>query len=186
MLEIEQRYARVDEADLRARLSRAGARPCEERTEADHYFNAPDRDFVQTGEAVRLRRVGPGNVLTYKGPRRTGPVKVRPEIEVPLADGDEAAERCLALLQQLGDRPVVVVRKRRALFALPRGPFEMTVCFDDVERVGRFVEVEVLAPEERAEEAAAAIAAAAADLGLTEVESRSYLAMTLAALEGRP
>src|SRR5262245_65528347 len=88
MLEIEQRYAKVDEADLRARLAGAGARPVGEHAEADHYFNAPDRDFVQTGEAFRLRRTGASNVLTYKGPRLTGGVKVRPEIEVPLADGD--------------------------------------------------------------------------------------------------
>mgnify|MGYP000429118694 CR=1 FL=1 len=39
-------------------------------------FNAADRDFAQTGEAVRLRRVGASNTLTYKG-KKIDPPKTK-------------------------------------------------------------------------------------------------------------
>ena len=63
----------------------AVARPAREDT--DHYFNAPDRDFAQTDEAFRLRRIGTGELLTYKGPKRDADTKTRTEVELRLADG---------------------------------------------------------------------------------------------------
>jgi adenylate cyclase class 2 len=128
-----------------------------------------------------LRRVGTAGRLTYKGPKQPHAVKVRVELEVPLADGDQHADDCLALLKNLGYRPVAVVRKHRRPYHLTRKGFEMTVVLDDVERVGRYAEVEVLAPEQQVTEATAAVSGLAADLGLTSVERRSYLNLLLAA-----
>ena len=48
-------------------------------------------------------------------------------------------------------------------------------------RLGRFAEVEVLAPEDRRAEAEQAVAALAAKLNLSKVERRSYLGLVLAA-----
>jgi adenylate cyclase, class 2 len=185
MLEIEQKFARADFASLERRLADLGARPGAVHDEADHYLNAPDRDFARTDEAFRLRRVGASNCLTYKGPKRAGSVKVRTEIEVPLADGDEAAEDMLRLLVSLGYRPTAVVRKRRRHFHLERDGFALTVCLDDAEGLGRFAEVEIVAPPEQADRARAVLSALAADLGLKadDLEPRSYLGMLL---ESRP
>ena len=47
---------------------------------ADHYFNGHDRDFHQTDEAFRIRRMGEKNFLTYKGPKRDTDTKTRIEI----------------------------------------------------------------------------------------------------------
>src|SRR5262245_43521447 len=91
MLEIEQKFAHADFAAIERRLAEWEARPGEAHTEADHYFNAPDRDFAHTDEAFRLRRIGEANFLTYKGPKHGGPVKVRTELEIPLRDGTTAA-----------------------------------------------------------------------------------------------
>jgi pantoate--beta-alanine ligase len=179
MLEIEQKYARADFAALERRLAELGARPGEEVVEADQYFNGPDRDFARTGEAFRLRRIGRDNFLTYKGPRAAHAVKTRTELEIPLPPGDDAAEQHARLLQHLGYRPVTVVRKRRRSFHLDRGGFALTVCLDDVEEVGRFAEVEVLAPPEQTEAARTALAGLARELGLSEVEQRSYLNLLL-------
>src|SRR5215470_17888149 len=112
MLEIEQKYADADFADLERRLAAWGAGEPATLVEEDHYHNAPDRDFKQTGEAFRLRRVGEANFLTYKGPRRDPAVKIRPELEIALRDGELAADQMLQLLHHLGYRPVAVVRKR--------------------------------------------------------------------------
>jgi adenylate cyclase class 2 len=179
MLEIEQKFARVDFPSLQRSLADWGAGPPEEQAEADHYFNAPDRDFARTGEAFRLRRVGAGSLLTYKGPRRPSAVKVRTEIEVPLAEGAEAAEGCTRLLTHLGYRPVAVVRKRRRTYRLHRAGFALAVCLDEVDGLGRFAELEILAPEEQADAARAVLTEAAAALGLHAVEQRSYLTLFL-------
>ncbi len=157
------------------------ARPGEEHTEADHYFNAPDRDFAHTDEAFRLRRIGEANFLTYKGPKRAGDVKIRTELEIPLRDGDEAAEQFTQLLTHLGYRPVAVVRKHRRMRHLERDGFALTVCLDEVEELGRFAEVEILAPEEQVDKAETVLTDTAAALGLTDLEPRSYLHLLLAA-----
>ena len=181
MLEIEQKFARADFTLLERQLTGWGAVPGEAHQEADHYFNAPDRDFARTDEAFRLRRVGFANFLTYKGPKQRADVKVRTELEIPLQPGDEAAADMTRLLTHLGYRFVAVVKKRRRTAALQRDGFSFTICLDEVEGLGRFAEVEVLAPEDRRADAERALAALAAELGLHAVERRSYLGMVLAA-----
>src|SRR2546423_10558721 len=91
MLEIEMKFPVADFAPVQAKLLEWQARPADVLHEADHYYNAPDRDFAQTDEALRLRRIGAANIVTYKGPKQPGPAKTRTEIEVGLEAGVEAA-----------------------------------------------------------------------------------------------
>src|SRR5262245_20163485 len=108
----------VELAALEARLTRLGAAAAAERRDADHYFNAPDRDFARTDEALRVRTIGSSNFVTYKGPKRDALTKTRTEVEVPLGDGPEAAVAFKQLLRHLGYRDVAEVRKRRQLYNL--------------------------------------------------------------------
>ena len=179
MLEIELKFAIADFAPLREKLHAWGCEPGGPHVEADFYHNAPDRDFRQTGEAFRLRRVGILNRLTYKGPKLDGPTKTRREIEVPLAEGPEAAGDCLAMLEKLGFQPTALVRKVRQEFPYQRDGFAMTVCFDEIDEIGRFVEVEILAEPDKRDQAEKTLQAVAAELGLSQVEPRSYLGMVL-------
>src|SRR5205823_5344249 len=148
VLEVEVKYRAPEPAAVRAKLLTLGAQPAGEADEADHYFNAPDRDFRRTDEAFRIRQTPGGTRLTYKGPRRETATKTRKEVEVPIGGADDGVvARMTELLVCLGYRPVVVVRKRRAVYTLERPvggtrrPVE--VCFDEVEAVGSFVEVEL-------------------------------------------
>ncbi|HZV04859.1 MAG TPA: class IV adenylate cyclase [Gemmataceae bacterium] len=184
MLEIEQKFANANFAAIEKRLAEWNARRGEEHTEADHYFNAPDRDFARTDEAFRLRRVGSANFLTYKGPKHPGDVKIRTELEIPLRDGDEAAEQFMQLLAHLGYRAVAVVRKHRRMYHLERGGFALAVCLDEVEKLGRFAEVEILTADEQVEAARSILAEIASELGLTNLERRSYLSLLLASIPG--
>src|SRR5437588_12515726 len=118
MLEVEVKYRDADRDAVQAKLLALGAVKLEERIDADQYFNAPDRDFKQTDEAFRLRRIGPKNRLTYKGPKRDAATKTRTEIEVSLADGDAPATDAERMLTCLGYRSVAIVRKRRAVYHL--------------------------------------------------------------------
>jgi adenylate cyclase class 2 len=74
-----------------------------------------------------------------------------------------------------------VVRKRRQIYEFTRSGFHMEACFDDVERVGPFIELEIMAEEQQYETAKRVLLQTAANLGLTEKETRSYLGMVLAA-----
>jgi adenylate cyclase, class 2 len=179
MLEIEMKFpvacfSRVEELMQRWH---AVAKPALD--EADHYFNAPDRDFGKTDEAFRLRRIGNDNRITYKGPKHAGPAKTRTEIELALAEGVETAEQFCRLVEHLGYRAVAVVHKRRTIYAARRDGWDLEVCCDDVEEIGRFVEVEIVTPDERKADAEATLQRVSAELGLHESERRSYLEMLL-------
>src|SRR5262245_43183681 len=124
MLEIEMKFPVSDFAEIRRKLQSWGARGDDPIEETDHYFNAPDRDFARTDEAVRLRRIGDQNNVTYKGPKQAGPTKTRLEIEVPLAPGAEAADKFCRFMTSLRYRPVAVVRKMRSEFHFERDGFK--------------------------------------------------------------
>lgn len=181
MLEVEVKYRNADRAAAVATLLDWGATLTQDRTDVDLYFRGPDRDFKVTGEAFRLRRIGPKNYFTYKGPKLDTETKTRSEIEVPLADGNEIAPDAERLLVALGYRPVITVRKKRRVYRFERDGFEMEACFDNLEGVGEFVELEILAEEAQYEAAKTTLLAAAAELGLTEQEKRSYLELMIEA-----
>lgn len=180
MLEVEVKYRLDDRSKLEAGLRRLKAQRTSLHLEADHYFNAPDRDFRQSDEAFRLRRIENRNLLTYKGPKQDAATKTRPEIEVPLADGEAPAQDMIRLLQALGYRPVAIVRKSREVWLAQRHGFDLEVCLDDVENVGHFVELEIRAEPDRFDEAKAVVLATAAELGFTDPIRQSYLSMLLA------
>jgi adenylate cyclase, class 2 len=180
MLEIEMKFPVADFDAVEQRLAAWRVRREQAIDEADHYFNAPDRDFARTDEALRLRRIGSHNIITYKGPKQAGPAKTRTEIEVPLEAGAEAADGFCRLVEKLGYRPTAVVRKRRTIRHFSRGGFDLQACLDEVEEVGRFVEVEIVAPPERRAEAESVLQDVAKELGLHDSERKSYLEMLLA------
>ncbi len=179
MLEVEAKYRWTDGPAIEAQLREWGATLIADRAEADHYLNAPDRDFARTDEALRLRRIGQENFLTYKGPRRDRTTKTRTELEVPCPPGDARAAAYLKLFEHLGYRAVAVVRKHRRIYELIRDDLTMHVCFDDVEGVGRFVELEIVAEEAGAAKALELLARTASELRLGPTEPRSYLEQLL-------
>jgi adenylate cyclase, class 2 len=179
MLEVETKYRVADHAPVEARLREWGAVQAADHAEEDHYLNAPDRDFARTDEALRLRRIGDRNFLTYKGPRRDTTTKTRTELEAACPPGDDPAAAFLALFRHLGYRHTAVVNKRRRIYDLDRDGFRLHVCLDDVENVGRFVELEIVAEEAREAEALALLARTATELDLKDGETRSYLEQLL-------
>jgi adenylate cyclase class 2 len=181
MLEIEMKFPGVDFDALQLRLAAWGAAADASLDEADHYFNAPDRDFAITDEALRVRRIGATNRVTYKGPKQGKAGKTRTEIEVPLAGGDAPADDFCRILLALRYRPVAVVRKQRRIYHLRRGGFALEVCLDEVEGLGRFAEVEIMAPEGELEAARHVLQETVVQLGLGREERRSYLELLLAA-----
>jgi adenylate cyclase class 2 len=179
MLEVEMKFPVKDLNALEQRLQTLKAQLHETRDDADSYFNAPDRDFAKTDEAVRIRRIGQANYVTYKGPKIDAHTKTRTEIEVPLAPGDKPASDFANLLQHLGYRPVATVKKHRRLYHLDREDFPLEISLDEVAEVGTYAELEIQAEQNRLEAAKSTLLQTAHDLGLENSERRSYLEMLL-------
>lgn len=179
MLEVEMKFPLVDAPAFDQGLRFLGAKRSSSRVDQDQYFNAPDRDFAQTDEALRIRTIGHANYVTYKGPKRDALTKTRTEVEVPIASGEDTAREFAQLLTHLGYRRSAIVRKSRLTFDVERDGFAVEITLDDVDEVGRFVEIEIQASEEQLDKARTAVMAVAEDLGLHNSERRSYLELLL-------
>jgi adenylate cyclase class 2 len=171
--------ASLGDMSVEALLDRALARgfaPEGAVRERDVYFNGAGRDFRRTDEALRLRSVrrlpdGPReSLLTYKGPKLDQVSNARTEYETAVSDG-ETAEK---LLEALGYRPLAVVDKVRRTYRME----DVTLCLDEVEGLGGFLELEILVPaEEGREEAVCRLLALLDGLGISRdrLSRRSYL-----------
>jgi adenylate cyclase, class 2 len=178
--EVEVKYRLVDHDQLERRLAERGAAREPVITQEDVYLSHPSRDFAVSNEALRIRRIGVENRITYKGPRLSGPTKTREEIEIAVTSGEGAFSQLVRLFENLGFRPVATVRKSRTPFHLNREGLAVEVVLDRAVGLGDFAEIEALAATKSELPAAqAAVLALAQELGLTEVEPRSYLRMLL-------
>lgn len=137
MYEVELKL-RADHDAVRERLAELGATRTRRIEQRDTYYDHPDREFAETDEAFRVRRVHDGaeveTRLTYKGPLVDDQSKTREEQESAVADGEAVA----TMLDRLGFEPAATVAKTREEFPLD----DHVVTLDDVEGVGEFVEVE--------------------------------------------
>lgn len=193
MYEVELKV-RADHDAVRDRLDALGAESLSTVTQVDTYYDAPDRAFAETDEALRVRvetvqdagagengsPTAPGGstrtVLTYKGPLVDDASKTRREVETRVAD----EESIRSILEGLGYEAVPTVRKERERYRLAG----VTVTLDSVAGLGEFVEVELDATEESDDAVAAARDRASDvldDLGLDASEQirTSYLGLYL-------
>ena len=147
--------------------------------EEDLYFQGIGRDFRQTGEALRLRIQNGEPKFTYKGKpsENAGGFKVRREIELSIRGC--TAEEATDFLTELGFNSVAKVRKARQVYEHVQSWPGMNVHFDEVDGIGLFVEIEILAKEGEQGEALEKIEKVAGLLGLYDKEPRSYLRMVL-------
>ena len=138
MIEVEVKAHAPNLDEIAEKLIKIGARRVKEEYQEDLYFNAPHRDFAQTDEALRIRKIKSGSseeiYITYKGPKMDKVSKTRKEIEVAVEDPLKVAE----IFENLSFRPVATVHKNRIIYTIG----ELIVTLDEVQGVGSFVEVE--------------------------------------------
>jgi len=181
--EVEQKFRLADPDRIATWLAARGVALEPAVLQVDEYFAHPARDFAATDEALRIRSVGEQNWVTYKGPKIDASTKTRRELELPIEPGQAGAARFAELLTALGFSHVAAVRKRRRTATVPFQGCDVEVAVDNVEGVGQFCELEISADAAGLDAARAALAALAAEFGLTENERRSYLELLL---ERRP
>lgn len=179
--EVEMKFPVADLAGLEKRLAALGAGVGEAQTEADVYFAHPARDFACTDEALRIRRKGSRNYVTYKGPKIDATTKTRREIDLPLPPDEPTAQAWTELLNALGFAAVGEVRKLRRKAHVVWQDCRVEVSLDEVERLGTYVELELIAEADGLEAAKACLTSLVEELGLRGNERRSYLELLLEA-----
>jgi len=177
--EVEQKFPVDDLAVVETGLRARGAEIGPPVVEVDRYFNHPARDFAQTDEAVRIRRKGDQYRITYKGPKIDATTKTRREIELPLTGGEGTVEAWSELLAALGFRRVGEVRKTRRRADVMHEGRTVEATLDQVDLLGDFVELELIAEEDDLDAARACLASLAESLELKRSERRSYLELLL-------
>ncbi|MXR50964.1 class IV adenylate cyclase [Halovenus sp. WSH3] len=184
MYEVEVKV-RADHDAVRDSLESVGAVHVESVEQEDIYYDAPDRDFAQTDEALRVREERSATSrcendeeetidtrLTYKGPLVDSDSKTRQEAETAVVDPEELR----AILNGLGYEPAATVRKERERYTVEG----VTVTLDTVDGLGEFVEAE-LETERDIDSARDRVLTLLTDLGLdTDEQIRtSYLGLLL-------
>lgn len=168
-MEVEIKSRADDFFRIRRKLSDMGAEYLGKVRQRDIYFNHPSRDFIETDEALRIRYSDERTFITYKGPRMDRKTKSREEIEFEISSG-HAAEK---ILERLGFKRSGEVSKLRENYSIDN----MQISLDDVESLGRFVEIEIKG--EHNEENIEKLFTIAKKLGLKEFITESYLEMVL-------
>jgi adenylate cyclase class 2 len=141
MLEFELKV-RISSLDpVRQQLIGHNARFCGRIHEHDVYYNAPHRDFSVTDEAIRVRYTNDHAVVTYKGAKiKTSGLKAREELNT-LVDSGAVFEQ---MLDRLGFTRTAEVNKWRENYRLSGA----AITLDEVQDLGTFVEIEILAEDE--------------------------------------
>jgi len=101
MFEVEQKFRLSSPSAFLEAARELGVTWKKRVVEVDTYFQHPARDFVQTDEALRIRRhltfqgfcskdktperVSVESLITFKGPKLDPVAKIRKELELPLA-----------------------------------------------------------------------------------------------------
>ncbi len=177
--EVEQKHVVADESHLFERLAERGVEVGPRVEQVDRYFAHPCRDFSKTDEALRIRTVGDQSFVTLKGPKIDTTTKTRHELELPLDAGDRDGVKFGELLESLGFKPVAVVKKKRRKFEIDFEGRKVEGALDEVEHVGQYVELELMAEQSGLDEAKRVVSSLAKELQLGGVERRSYLEMLL-------
>ncbi|MBI4363197.1 MAG: class IV adenylate cyclase [Euryarchaeota archaeon] len=179
MLEVEVKAPAPDLRLLARRLRALGFRPWRTEKHTDTYYRHPSRDYAQTDEALRIRRLrgDPRAWLTYKGPKIDRTTKSRREIEVALAPGQDPE----SLLESLGFRPAARLHKHRALYK--RGP--IVASLDRVQGLGTYLELEIHTHPARYPAEKRRLLRLFHQLGIEQTQRKSYLEMQMEKNSGR-
>ena len=153
MIEIEVKLKIEDVIDLEKRLLDQGYILKETRRETDTYFDGGICGIKKSGQALRVRRTvncvtgKEQSAITFKGEKLDTISMARVELETDVADG-ETAERILCALGFYPAKPAVI--KTRKVYRNE----DICACLDDVQDLGTFLELEIMAESEEARPAA--------------------------------
>lgn len=125
-----------DAESARERIQQHGFRVARQRVfEANTIYDTSGGRLRAAGELLRLRQVGTGGLLTFKGKAEPGRHKSRPEVETEVGDPGSMSK----ILEAAGFRPVFRYEKYRTEY--DRGDADGVLVLDETP-IGVFVELE--------------------------------------------
>lgn len=147
MIEVEIKIPVGDLEEVREGLQRKGFVHERSLIEKDTYFDGGINGIRKSGEALRVRQIihcDTGEIISeinFKGKKMDSVSMSRPEYETTVGDGEIAGK----IFEAAGFFPVkpMVVKKREMLVF-----GEMRACLDEVEGLGTFLELEIMAEDE--------------------------------------
>ena len=143
-IELKAQYDSSKRPELEQHLKKQGFQEIRSFTQQDENFNHPERDFQKTDEALRIRREQRNDgtshcCITYKGANDSLIGQSRRELETRVEDEHKMRQILLAL----GFRSAAEVKKRRKEYKKE----DLTVCLDELDGLGNYIELEVVLPE---------------------------------------
>ena len=137
--EVKIRVSEEGLSSIRVKLRELGFLQKAERAKEENLlFDFSSGKLTESGSALRLRRYGSKQLLTFKGPRiEDARLKIREEIETGIDDFVVMRR----ILESLGMSTCFEYGKYREKFRLSDGTREVEVCIDETP-VGCFVEIE--------------------------------------------
>jgi adenylate cyclase class 2 len=132
MIEVEVKVKVVD--DVEKLINVLGGVLIGVEEHVDVYFNHSSRDFKDTDEVLRLRKVNSHAELTYKGPRIGSVSKTREELTLVV----DSFDTCREILRKLSFIEFIELSKTRKIYRVD----EFKINLDDVRGLGKYVEVE--------------------------------------------
>jgi len=132
MIEVEVKVKSGD--DVERRINSLGGMLIGVEEHIDIYFNHSSRDFKDTDEALRLRKVNSHAELTYKGPRIGSISKTREELTLVV----DSFNTCREMLKKLSFIEFIELSKIRKIYRID----EFKINLDDVRGLGKYLEVE--------------------------------------------
>jgi len=132
--EVEIKFRIADPKTLTRSLKTAGFRQVTRSThEMNSLYDLPGQKLRKKGELLRLRKYGDAWVLTHKSKGKSGPHKIRTELETRVENGEQMD----AILDALGFAPTFRYEKRRAEWTDGTGHVVL-----DETPIGNFGEIE--------------------------------------------
>ena len=150
MIEVEIKLQVENKEKIEHDLQKLGFIPGYLVKESDIYFNSDTNDLRKRDMALRVRcceNLTTGEteaVMTFKGPKLDQVSMTRKELETEISN----PLVCQEILQLLGYVLIYPVRKFRQYYHLEN----VTACVDQVEKLGDFLELEIIAEEEKERE----------------------------------
>lgn len=178
MIEVEVKLPISDKERVEQGLKSIGFILGKLLKESDIYYNSAVYDLKKKDMALRIRSCEDmisgktKTVITYKGPKLDDISMTRKELETKVEDAEVLQE----ILSGIGFQPVCPVIKLRQYYHMNN----MTACVDQVEKLGDFLELELIVEvEEERKSALIQIENILKTLGhdLSETTRTSYLSM---------
>lgn len=146
MIEVEIKLPIHRRSAIERGLNELGFTPGDLIRESDSYFTSDFHDFMKTDEALRIResenfsKASSTALLTYKGPKLDEVSMSRKELETEVGNADV----CCEILYSLGYHKLSPVVKLRQYYHKNN----ITACVDQVEKLGAFLELEIIVEQE--------------------------------------